>query len=245
MRARTTTRPGLVGWAPPTIPGPGRWAVPTLRNLVPLLAVVIALGAAGDSNPIEKSAKNASVPAPSPSTPAPMDSEVETMAFVREHHPELARVLGSLKARNQAEYRKAIGELSTVARNLAEVKTRNPKRYELALDAWKARSRVELLAAQLAGSPTEELRSQLRTAIEFKVDAEIRRQQFDLAQAEETARKLRQSLDHLENHRDEVVEARFRALQPRKAKGGKPGKEPDQARPVTVPSSADKRENRP
>jgi hypothetical protein len=208
-----------------------------------MLAVVLSLGADGaDKEKKDVVAKDGPGPAWSPSTLAPMEREAETMAFVREHHPELAKVLGSLKARNQAEYRKAIGELSQVARNLAEVKTRNPKRYELALDAWKAKSRVELLAAQLAGSPTEELRSQLRTAIESKVDAEIRRQQYDLAQAEEAARKLRQSLDRLENHRDEVVEARFRALQPKKAKGGK-GSDP--ARPVPVPSSAGKTENRP
>jgi hypothetical protein len=210
-----------------------------------MLAVAFALGADGEGQDQDKAAKISPAPAWKPSPMAPIEREAETMAFVLEHHLELGKVIGSLKARNQAEYRKAIGELSMVARNLADLKTRNPKRYELALDAWKARSRVELLAAQLAGSPTEELRSQLRTAIESKVDAEIRRQKFDLAQAEENARKLRLSLDRLENHRDEVVEARYRALQPKKAKGGKAGKEPDLANPVTVPSTAAKPENRP
>ena len=89
------------------------------------------------------------------------------------------------------EYRAAIVELSQVARTLADLKARNPKRYEVALDAWKAKSRVELIAARLAGSPSEELQSQLRLAIEAKVDAEIRRHRFELEQAEAAARKAR------------------------------------------------------
>ena len=115
-----------------------------------------------------------------------------------------------------AEYRKAVLELSQVARTLDDLRARNPKRHELALETWKAKSRMELLAAQLAGSPGEELRSQLRSAIEVKIDVEIRRQRFELEQAEAAARKAREALDRLENHRDAVVEARFRSLQPKK-----------------------------
>lgn len=210
--------------------------------IVPLLAVAVALGAIGDGQVKPEAPAPAPTPARKAATPASVDSEAEVMAFLGEHHPELARVLGPLRARNPAEYRKAIGELAQVARNLAEVRARNPKRYEVALEAWKARSRVELAAAQLAGAPSEELRSQLRTAIEAKVDAEVRRQRFELEQAEAHARRLRESLDRLENHRDAVVEARFRALQPKKA-GARPGDKAGAA-PATAPA-ASHRENRP
>lgn len=213
----------------------------------PMLAVAAALGAVGDGKDQDKSAGDRPAPVWKRATaPLPeIDTEAQAMAFVGEHHPELARVLEPLKAKNPAEYRKAVAEIAQVARNLADLERRNPRRSELALDAWKAKSRVELLAAQLAGSPTEELRSQLRSAIEAKVDAEIRRQRFDLEQAEAAARKLRQSLDRLENHRDAVVEARFRALQPKKVKGarGRDGAKPV-AGPVS-PSAASHRENRP
>src|SRR4051812_37100123 len=108
------------------------------RFALPLIAVVFALGADGEDKATQdKVTKGESDPTWSPSTAALMDREAETMAFVGEHHPELAGVLGNLKARNQSEYRKAIGELSQVARNLADLKSRNPRRYELALDAWK------------------------------------------------------------------------------------------------------------
>jgi hypothetical protein len=205
-----------------------------------LLGVVVALEAAGDDDGSKKGKNKVAPPAApvasirkSAATSAPdfdIEQEADALAFVQEHHPELATVLVALKPKNPSEYRKAIGELSQVSRTLADLKSRNPKRYELALDTWKAKSRVELLAAQLAGAPSEELRSQLRLAIEAKLDLEIRRQRFELEQAELAAKKAREGLDRLEKNRDSLVEARFRALQPKKA--SKP-KKPASAPPVS------------
>ena len=175
------------------------------------------------------------------------EREAEALAFVREHHPELATVLEALKPRNPAEYRKAIGELSQVARTLAEVKARNPRRYELALDAWKAKSRVELLAAQLAGladarnsGASSGRRSRPRSTPRSAASSST------WSRPRPPPGRLRESLDRLENHRDAVVEARFRALQPKKAQGrarrpARPGPPP-----VDRPSTASQTgENRP
>ena len=107
------------------------------------------------------------------STPAPALSfspevEAEALALVRPHLPELAQVLEPLKATNPTEYRKAITELATESRTLNALRAKNPARFELALEAWKARTRVELIAAQLAGAPSPDRESQLRTAIEAR-----------------------------------------------------------------------------
>ena len=208
--------------------------------LIGLLSLAAASGADDEKGekskvpaaPIAQVRKSASSPAPE------LDAarEADALAFVREHHPELATVLEALKPMNPAEYRKAVAELSQVSRTLAEVKSRNPRRYDLALDGWKAKSRVELLAAQLAGSPNEELRSQLRSAIEAKVEAEVVRQRFELEQAEAAAKKARETLDRLEKNRDSVVEARFRALQPKKSAKSKKAVE----KPKLAPSSPEK-----
>ncbi len=174
------------------------------RLLVALLALgIVPLGHADD---------------PGPAGPRAVDAGSEALAlgFVREHHPELASVVEALRPKNPAEYAKAIGELSGVARSLALTRERNPKRYAVALAAWKAQSRVELGAARLASEPTEERLSELRLAIEAKVDTDVARQRFELEQAEAAAKKARAALDRLETHRDEVVEARLRALRPRK-----------------------------
>ena len=215
---------------------------------IPLLfGAVVALGSDGDGVGSKQAKDKATSPAApvasirkSAATPPPAfdpGREADALAFVREHHPELATVLDALKPMNPAEYRKAIGELSQVGRTLTDLKARNPKRYELALDAWKAKSRVELLAAQLDGAPGEELRSQLRLAIEAKVDVEIRRQRFELEQAELAAKKAREAIDRLETNRDSVIEARFRALQPKK--NPKPKKTPAPNKPANPPARKD------
>jgi hypothetical protein len=196
-----------------------------------LLAASSVLGADGDQDARPKA------PAPKPAEPLAPEldpaREADALAFVRDQHPELATVLEALKPMNPAEYRKAIAELSEVARSMAEVKRKNPRRHEVILASWRAKSRVELLAAQLAGSPTEELRSQLRTAIETRIDAEIARRRFDLEQAEAAAKKAREALDLLENHRETAVESRFRALQPKKlAKAKKPASTTKPAKPL-------------
>jgi len=170
-----------------------------------------------------------------PAVPFSPEREAEAMEFVREHHPELATVLEALKPMDPAEFRKAVGELSGVARTLAEVRSRNPRRYEIALDTWKAKSRVELIAAQLAGAPDEERASRLRLAIEARLDVEVRRHKLDLELAEAAAKRARDAIGRIEGHRDSIVEARLRALSPKKAPAAR---RPDAAdKPDAVPAA--------
>jgi hypothetical protein len=150
-----------------------------------------------------------------PAVPVSPERELEALAFVREHHPELAAVVTTLKTRSASEYQKAIGELAQVAGSLEAVRERNPARYPVLLDAWKAKSRVELIAAQLASNPSPERESELRQALEIKVDTEIARLRFDREQAEAVARKARLEIERLEKNRAAVIENRLRMLQPR------------------------------
>jgi hypothetical protein len=218
-----------------------RIALATLS--IPLLCLAAALGGDGDGNSQTKpKAPAAPIRKPNAAQALPQPggvNEAEALAFVGEHHPELARVLETLKPMDPKEYRAAILELSQVARTMADLKTRNPKRYEVALDAWKTKSRVELIAAQLAGAPSEELRSQLRLAIEAKLDAEIRRHRFELEQAEAAAKKSRETLDRLETHRDALIESRFRALLPKKpSKAKRPADGKASVAPSNQPAKA-------
>ncbi len=90
---------------------------------------------------------------------------------------------------------------------------RNPKRYELSLNAWKARSRIELLTAKLASAQgsNPELESQLRRAVEDQFESEVRQQTFERDQAEERLKKLKENLDRLESRRDSLIESRYKA----------------------------------
>jgi hypothetical protein len=149
-----------------------------------------------------------------PERPPALDPETAALEFVRENHPELAELLQQLKPMKPAEYEQAVRELAKVSRNLATIKAGNPQRYELNLNVWKARSRVELLTAKLASAsgPSPELESELRRAVEDQLDIEIRQQRFERDQAEERLKKLKENLDRLESHRDSIIESRYRAF---------------------------------
>jgi hypothetical protein len=149
-----------------------------------------------------------------PERPPAPDPETAALEFVRENHPELAELLRQLKPMNPVEYERAVRELAQVSRNLAAIKARNPRGYELGLNVWKARSRVELLTAKLASAsgPSPELESQLRRAVEDQLDIEIRQQKFERDQVEERLKKLEENIDRLESRRDSIIESRYRAF---------------------------------
>jgi hypothetical protein len=147
-----------------------------------------------------------------PPSPAVL-REVAVMAFVRKNHPELAEVLEQLKAMKPDEYERAINELWQVNRQLAAFRKNDERRYQPALDVWKARSRAQLIAAQMVGgTPSRELEGRLRGAIKTQLDAEIRQQRNERMLLQERLRKLDEAIDRLESRRDKIVESRYQSL---------------------------------
>jgi hypothetical protein len=139
--------------------------------------------------------------------------EEAALAFVRANHPELAELLEQLKAMKPEQYERAINELWQVNRQLAAYKRNDERRYQPALDVWKARSRAQLVAAQMAGSsPSPQLESRLREALKTQLDAEIRQQRNERVLVQERLRKLDETIDRLESRRDKLVESRYQSL---------------------------------
>ena len=64
--------------------------------------------------------------------------EAAVMAFVREHHAELADLLLYLKSNQPKEYQLAVRDLFRTSERLAQMQERDFKRYELELALWKA-----------------------------------------------------------------------------------------------------------
>lgn len=143
---------------------------------------------------------------------SPEARESAALAFVRENHPELSSLLEQLKAMKPDQYERAIAELATISRNLANLKRNDERRYQLALEAWKTRSRAELIAAQLVGAPSPELESQLRAALENQIDVEIRQQRLERESAEARLRRANETIERLESQRDKLVESRYQTL---------------------------------
>jgi hypothetical protein len=101
-----------------------------------------------------------------PPHPFAPEREAAAMAFVRRHHPELARLLENLKKTDLREYHRAVGALYTASQRLANVQQRNPELYEREIREWKLKSHIQLLVAQTRMTPDDEtLRQVLRKSL--------------------------------------------------------------------------------
>jgi hypothetical protein len=98
---------------------------------------------------------------------------IAALAFVREHHPEVADLLDRLKTNRPAQYRKAVRELSHTIQRLAQWKERDPQRHGLELRLWKLQSKAQLLSARatMSGSVVDE--SELRQVLAEQIDVRI------------------------------------------------------------------------
>jgi hypothetical protein len=172
--------------------------------------------------------------------PTAEEREAIALAFVREHHPELALLLDPLKTMKPVQYQKAIAELFQVSRNLANLAKNDPKRYEARLAVWKARSRVEVIAASLASSPSTELESQLKAAIENHVDAQLNEQRLERSFVQERLKALNESIERLESNHDSLIESRFQGL----IKKGQRDRRQNEGQPAPAKSARSKGENK-
>lgn len=93
------------------------------------------------------------------------EREAAALLFVGTHHPELADLLKQLKNGHADQYRQAIRDLFRTSEKLAQSKERNPRRYELDLQAWTLQSRIQVLAAKLAMGPNPAIEDELRAAL--------------------------------------------------------------------------------
>ena len=158
---------------------------------------------------------------PKPAIPAGWDErddpkflarERAVLAFVREHAPELARLVESLKGMKPLQYQRAIDELHPVCQNLSRLQQKDPRRYEVGLAAWQAKARVEVLAARLAEDPSLELEAKLRAAVDDEYDANLRRQKLEREVVREQLRKLDETVERLEKNRDKLTESKYQHL---------------------------------
>lgn len=196
-----------------------------MRATALLFLALVAQGDARASADVEKASGGA--PSADRAKSPPKDREASALEFVREHHPELAVLLEQLKPMKPEEYRKAITDLSQVSSSLANLKQRDPRRYEVGLEAWKAKSEAELLTAKWASTPNPDLEGQLRKALRHQLEVEIRQQELEQELLRARMKKVEDTLQRLRTDQDKRIDSRFQALRKkaeraRRADGGKP-----------------------
>lgn len=140
------------------------------------------------------------------------EREAAVLTFVKRHHPELIRLLSYLRNNQPRNYQKAIRELARTAERMAQIHERDMKRHDLELRAWKARSRIDVLAAQWQMEPSEQLKTKLRAALVEQADA---RKQLLMRERErllERIAKLDSQIEQVDKRQDRDIESRLQTL---------------------------------
>ena len=185
----------------------------SLAILLPLLSAPSASAdngspASGKPQPARagKADKGRSMPGVTP------EREAAVRTFLRQHHPELADLLLYLQTSQPHEYQRAVRDLFRASERLAQIQERDYDRYELELSLWKTSSRIQLLAARLSMNDSEDLRAQLRAALNEQIDlraALLRRERDRLAGK---VSKLDEQLNKLMDSRQQEIDRQMKIL---------------------------------
>ncbi len=156
-------------------------------------------------------------------------SEAETLAFAREHHPELADLLANLKQMNTKEFHKALRQLNQARQRLVRIERTSPAKYELALAGWKLDSRIKLLAARMTMSDDPMLEDELRKLVRERQEVRINELKSEKTQLTQRLGKVENLLQQLESDREKSLQSEIdrikQGLESGSATGGKPRKD--------------------
>lgn len=136
------------------------------------------------------------------------------LALVRKHHPELVTLLRPLKQARPRQYESAIRELSRASERLDQIQERSPERYEVELQLWKSKSRIQLLTAQLRMTPDDQpLRERLRETIADQLAAQRKLYELEKARMTQRLEFLDRQLDRMDGDVETLVDQRFRSIE--------------------------------
>ncbi len=160
---------------------------------------------------VQRNASNSAKPR-RPAHPIAEDREAEAIAFVEQHHSELARLLAHLKKRDTASYDQAIRQLYRDSRRLMESSERDSLRHTWELRKWRAESRIQLISARLSMGEDEKLRAELTRELRARHDARTALVELERDRAEQRAERLTEALRKLEANREKAIERELERL---------------------------------
>ena len=141
------------------------------------------------------------------------EREAAALTFVRQYHPELARLLRVLKTKEKEEYHRAIRDLFRTSERLAVYREKFPERYNLELEAWQNRSRIQLLATRLQLAPDDtKLAEQLKSALIEQIDIRVEILQQDREHQVERLKRLDEQIERLRKQREIDAERQLATL---------------------------------
>ncbi len=159
--------------------------------------------------------------------------ETDAIAFVQEHHAELVSLLQSLKAMRQKEYESAIRDIVRTKKRLDTLAKRESEIHAMELDAWKLKSKIDLLIAKgIARDKTFDT-AELRALLKLQLENQTRRWKHEQANLVKRQEQLTDLLSRTEGHEDEKIDQQLSAhLKNVDSKVGKTKKQKPEVKPT-------------
>jgi hypothetical protein len=140
------------------------------------------------------------------------EREAAVRTFVERNHAELADLLAHLKENQSREYERAIRELFRVTERLATIQERDTTQYDLELALWTAQSQVQLLAAKMKMGDSDQLREELRAALETQADARLALLKHERQRAQNRLSRIEGDIAQFSSQREQLIERQLKFL---------------------------------
>jgi len=138
-------------------------------------------------------------------------NESDAIAFVQEHHSELVALLQSLKSMRQKEYEMAIREIIRTKKRLESLAKRETDLHAMELEAWKLKSKIDLLMAKAIAQDTSFDKVALRDLLSQQVENQKKRWKHEQSTITKRQEQLAELLKRTEGHEEERVEQQLSA----------------------------------
>jgi len=132
--------------------------------------------------------------------------ESDAIAFVTEHHPELVSLLQSLKSMRQKEYDMAIREIVRTRKRLEALVKREPELHSMELDAWKLKSKIDLLMARGIARDKSFDKAVLRDLLSQRLENQKKRWRHEQTTLKKRQEQLAELLARTEGSENDKVE---------------------------------------
>ncbi|HEX4072617.1 MAG TPA: hypothetical protein VHX68_15660 [Planctomycetaceae bacterium] len=172
--------------------------------------------------------------------PAPLSAEreAEALAFAREHHPELAKLIEKLRKDNRRQFDRALRQLSLDRDRLVRLKKTAPPQYDLALAAWKLDSRAHLLAARMTLSQDPALEAELKQVLVDRVGVRLKQLHLEKDRLQDRLTTVNKSIQKMESDKTAVADADLQRIKRSIAKSRRPA--PKKHAPTETQSNSTK-----
>lgn len=167
--------------------------------------------------------------------------EARALAFAREHHADLANLLGRLKKADPQAYEKALREVSQHTERLSKLRETDAERYESSLRVWTLDSRIRLLAARSTMSNDPGTAGELRELLRERQNVRLELFQLERDRLQARLNRIEGQIQQLQSDPELAVENDFARIQREiKAAANRERRAGEQSRPKKTSLKSDR-----